>query len=94
MVEVTQRLIVSSAIMYPDGDVVTGRRHHNVIAQMAKLGIMSKGDCIQGFVDNTGRFYTRKEAMQLVLSNGQLKEPTGDEELYSEDLWVGPGEQD
>lgn len=93
MVEVTQRLIVNSAIMYPDGDVVTGRRHSDVIATMAKLGIMSKSECIQGFVDNTGKFYTRQEARELCINNGQLPE-THEGELYSEDLWPGPLERE
>lgn len=91
--ELKTRVLVQSAIKYPDGDVVTGRRHSDVIATMAKLGIMSKGDCIQGFVDNTGQFYTREEARVLAEESGQL--PDGHVgELYSEDLWRGPLERE
>jgi hypothetical protein len=45
----------------------------------------------QGFIDQFGRFYNRKEAMKAVLENGQpfsLKRNGGSgEELFSEGLY-------
>lgn len=79
-------LIVHSAIKYPDGDIITGHRHHNCIEVKARMGYKTTSDCIQGFVDHRGKFYTREEARQLTLRNGQLnKDHEGT--LYSEDLW-------
>ena len=45
----------------------------------------------QGFIDQWGRFYTRREAMKIVLENGQRfdKDRNGGngEDLYSEGLY-------
>lgn len=84
------KVIISSAIKYPNGSVITGRRHGDVIATAAQLGLSSRGpECIQGFIDNTNKFYTREEAKELAVKNGQVpKSHKG--ELYSEDLWPGP----
>lgn len=81
-------LIVNSAIRYPDGEIVTARRHWQVVKIQALLNKSSVG-AEQGFVDHTGKFYTREEARELCLKNGQLRK---DHEgiLYSEDLWPEP----
>lgn len=85
----TLPVIVNSAIMYPDGEVVSARRHWQVIKIQAILGKESKVGTVQGFVDNTGTFYTREEARELAEKNGQL--PEGHQGiLYSEDLWPEP----
>lgn len=41
----------------------------------------------QGFLTNKNRFLTRKEALELVKENGQLKNDTIGGILTSEDLW-------
>ena len=41
----------------------------------------------EGFLTDTGRFLTRREAMALARENGQLRRPTNRAELNSEDLW-------
>lgn len=41
----------------------------------------------QGFLTNKNRFLTRKEALELVKENGQLKQPLIGGMLTSEDLW-------
>ena len=41
----------------------------------------------QGFLTNKNRFLNRKEALDLVLSNGQLKAKLIGGVLTSEDLW-------
>lgn len=63
-------------------------RHHHVIRAMGGI----PGPDIQGFLDDTGRFLTRKQAFRLASANGQIIRPTdpstyqGDQ-LFSEDLW-------
>jgi len=43
----------------------------------------------QGFLDESGRYLTRRQAMVSAEVNGQFKpgHPTCEEELYSEDVW-------
>lgn len=41
----------------------------------------------EGFFTSAGRFLDRKQAMGLARENGQLRRPTGRDELNSEDLW-------
>jgi len=43
--------------------------------------------CIQGFLTTKNRFLTRAEALELVVSTGQLNKPIIGGELTSEDLW-------
>lgn len=89
--ELKTPVLIYSAILYPNGEVITGRRHSDVMALQARLGVRSGSECVQGFVDNTGKFYNRLEARELAVSNGQISlDHTG--ELYSEDLWPGPKE--
>lgn len=82
-----EKILVQSAIKYDDGVIITGRRHGDCIRVAANLGRYTRMETsTQGFVDNTEQFYTRKEAKELALKNGQIsKDHKG--ELYSEDLW-------
>jgi len=43
----------------------------------------------QGFLDESGQYLTRRQAMVSAEVNGQFKpgHPTCEEELYSEDVW-------
>jgi hypothetical protein len=44
----------------------------------------------QGFLDATGAYLTRKEAMIVAMANGQITKPghpTIEDTLYSEDVW-------
>lgn len=68
-------------------------RHHNVLRLLTDLKLTRNysGE-IEGFVDDKGKFLTRKEAYILASGNGQLKRLPGaqnyqGDELYSEDLW-------
>ena len=63
-------------------------RHHNVIQMIGGV----YGNDVQGFLDDSGEFLTRKEAYVLAVQNGQINRLKGDQyyqgdELYSEDLW-------
>lgn len=67
-------------------------RHHHVLWMIAeKLGLIqvnAYGDN-QGFLDASGQYLTRKQALEAALANGQVKD-LGDVRagrLFSEDLW-------
>lgn len=75
-----------AAIKYPDGEIMTARRHYKIIALQAQFGIKTQGDCVQGFTDTAGNFLTRDEAKKVAIEAGQI--PADFEgTLYSEDLW-------
>ena len=86
MPEVRDEHLVISAIKYPWGEVVTGLRHHHVIAAMAQRGIKTPSTYPQGCVSDRGNFYERGEALE-VAKNALQVEPDFDGTLYSEDLW-------
>lgn len=67
-------------------------RHWNVIQDMIDRGFGDDApEARQGFVTSRGRFVSRREALHLALSNGQVREAErsvpGLPELFSEDLW-------
>ncbi len=66
------------AAMRQDGFVVTGARHFDVImrATILALNKSTKG-WEQGFIDQFGKFYTRKEAWKVADKNGQIRRGTG-----------------
>ena len=75
------------------GFVICGRRHHNCISIFAQMvgfpynenGLKLMNTEIQGFLTNTDRFVDRKEAAQIALDSGQIKEEV--KKLFSEDLY-------
>lgn len=82
------------------GFVVCGRRHHNCIGTFAQivgfpyteLGHRIHNTEVQGFLTNTNRFVTRKEAYKIAFDADQIKGPNkGYSEneigLTSEDLY-------
>ena len=67
-------------------------RHWNVIQDMIDRGFGDDTlEAQQGFVTSSGRFVSRREALHLALSNGQVREDARPvpnlPELFSEDLW-------
>lgn len=81
-------MIKAAAIRYPQGDILTARRHYLIIAKAAGYGVKTGGDCIQGFVTTTGKFVDRRQAMQIAKTLGQMPKDHKKPELYSEDLWT------
>jgi len=71
------------------GFVICGRRHHNCFMTGAILtgneGFKFQERAEQGFITNTDRFVTRKEAAEIALKSGQIKESNNC--LFSEDLY-------
>ena len=69
-------------------DVPRPGRHHNVIAEMNKLGFGASDMNDQGFVTSHYRFVDRREAMKIAEAAGQIREKTGPADmLFSEDMW-------
>lgn len=80
-------ITIERAAILLNEEIHTGRRHCNIIHGLAIKGfkIPIKGE--QGFIDNNGNFWTRKEAAKIALNNGQIKELNWPPLLYTEDLY-------
>lgn len=83
--------IVCAANRMSDGTILCGARHWDTIMQdqARKLGI-TNGAHEQGFINQFGEFRTRKEALEIVLANGQKFDPErngANDQLYSEGLY-------
>lgn len=86
--------IVAVAIRYRDKvySLPSPKRHHDVIRLIAEeLGItyVDARDDDQGFLDTSGRFLSRKQALINALDHDQIKDVDQVRlgRLYSEDLW-------
>jgi hypothetical protein len=65
-------------------------RHHHVLSEMHYQGLTDTDRGAQGFLDDTGAFLTRKQALRAVFDTPQFnRKPGGYDgpELFSEDLW-------
>lgn len=65
-------------------------RHHHILQTMNPLDLIEGEE--QGFMDSTGRFLTRLEAMKVAKDSGQFNRILDPKlyqgpELFSEDLW-------
>lgn len=76
-----------------DGLVIAGARHFDNIMTSAIAAMTPEGmprdwvDADQGFIDQWGRFYDRREAAMLAAQNGQCDPDLFDTHLFSEDLY-------
>jgi len=88
---VDERLRVVAAAVSFNGMVYSmprPARHHNILHSMAMNGLVKFGSGEnQGFLLSDGKFYSRKEAGDIAVKNGQLKKLSYPPNLYSEDLW-------
>ncbi len=97
-------VIVSAAMKHPDRDIIVCSPRHwdpTCRAVVAALNFDIKPDAasqwVQGFVDQFGVFYNRKEAYVVAYAQGQVKRAVGGQpplgtegveiELYSENLY-------
>lgn len=88
-------MIVSAAVRIYDKKqnkevIFPVHRHCDAFYILKELGY-SKDDFIstqedQGFLDESGHFYTRVQAKRLAIASGQIKD-TEYSTLFSEDLW-------
>ena len=77
---------ISQAGILLNGVIHCGKRHDQIIKNMVQMGYPTPIRGVQGFVDEAMNFYTRSEAREICLQNGQLKNPIS-RILTSEDLW-------
>lgn len=85
-----KKIIVCAAIRC-EGHIVCGARHYDDIMRkcLRWLGI-TYGEHEQGFIDQYGNFYNRKEAMEVVKESGQSfdkERNVKEDELFSEGLY-------
>ncbi len=66
-------------------------RHHHVIRHIVESTDVKHVDCYdedQGFLDETGRYLTRKQALVSATENEQILKKTSPAHLlFSEDVW-------
>lgn len=82
--------ILHAAIRTDQGVVIVGKRHHNCIAIMVECGYPTPVRGEQGFVDDSGHFHNRADALVIARDAGQLegREKHGPANiLFSEDLY-------
>lgn len=88
----SRRRIVCAAVLFEKGMIV-GPRHYDAImqAQYKAMGLKAtETDGTQGFIDQFGTFFDRKEAFAIATRQGQIRHKTGNpdsQELFSEDLY-------
>lgn len=81
--------MIKCAAIKSKGKIFIGHRHPDIIRDMKKSGIKWNPDEVQGFVDEKGKFYNRKDALEHFKKCGQ-KSVSGKlrkNALYSEDLY-------
>lgn len=82
--------MITQVAVKKDGVVYTGlkgQRHDSVLCDKSRpFGFLKNG--VQGFVDDTGKFYNRSEAAKHAFDCGQLpNDKTCPKAIISEDLW-------
>ena len=89
-IDPSERRIVCAAVLYDDGSMLVVPRHFDGVmqAQHAKLPA-GAAEVEQGFIDQWGTFFDRRDSLAIAKRNGQiLKRCGGDaEELFSENLY-------
>lgn len=89
MLPITHVAIRLNGLIY---SLPSPNRHHNVIWMIVEEGIAKTVDSYgddQGFLDSSGKYFTRKEALDNAKFNGQIRSdrPIWNDELFSENLW-------
>lgn len=82
--------IVCAAIKTPHGAIICGPRHFdNTMRQQISNNKVRFTQTEQGFVDQFGVFYNRRDAMEIAVIQGQIRRdfPVKDGKLYSEHLY-------
>lgn len=82
-----QETVASAAVKLADGEVVTGKTHGQIAADLGERDLTGADD---GFVTSTGRYVTREEGMKLAKETGQVEEGNlGPDRLHAEHLDEG-----
>lgn len=88
-------MIMCSAIFIrPPGErypvIIGGFRHANCYEKAMQLGIRDAfgfNTTVEGFINDQNHFLDRYAAKEEAEACGQLKKPTNDKRLFSEDIW-------
>ena len=90
MIDPEKRRIVCAAVLLDDGTMLVGPRHYDTVmhAQLENVPACAK-EVEQGFIDQWGTFFDRKDSWGIAEKAGQiLRRCGGDgEQLYSENLY-------
>ena len=80
--------IIAAAIRQDD-EIWIGRRHHEIIHEIAEVTGVKPVTGEQGFWTEDGWWLRRPAAMSVALMNGQVEQgkTTHPHDLFSEDLW-------
>jgi hypothetical protein len=62
-------------------------RHHHIIHMIYDVTGENLGENEQGFLDDTGRFLNRKDALKHAVECGQIEKGNWEPNLFSEDVW-------
>lgn len=89
--------IVCAAVQLEDGTIIIGPRHYDPVMreQMKRMGYDASGrygEREQGFIDQWGRFWNRKQAWDIAWRQGQIRQRCGSDGadgmgLFSENLY-------
>lgn len=84
--------VVCAAMLMKDGSIITGIRHFSPEMRETMKRIYGEGYHLkvkeQGFVDQFGKFLSRKKAWKVAEKEGQIiREVSGPGTLYSENLY-------
>lgn len=82
--------MITLAAIEKDGVIYVGaqgQRHNHILCDKSRpFGFLKMG--VQGFVDETGKFYNRRDAARHAFECGQLpNDKVCPETVLSEDLW-------
>jgi hypothetical protein len=90
MTDITER-IAGVAIRMTDRMFVSmpaPARHGDLISELCLCGASEYAHNEQGFVTDTGRYVTRRQAKRIAFEAGQLKgDVVNHHDLFSEDVW-------
>ena len=83
-------LIIVAAAVKSNGLIMSmpaPARHEDIIKRMPGKAAKNLKPSDQGFLDNTGNFVSRTDALIIARIAKQLLKDSNHKELFSEDLW-------
>lgn len=89
----SQRRIVCAAVQYPGNILLVGARHFDkvMLGQFHRLRLVAEEeeDTVQGFIDQYGDFFNRRDAFKIAEAANQIIRRVGGDEgkLFSENLY-------
>jgi hypothetical protein len=75
--------IAYAAIMFANGEIISGRNYESVRSLARKIGI--SGDYIYGFLTSSEEFILPHDAARVAMQAGQIRKPVDD--LSPDDVW-------